>query len=171
MRNRNITSLKPQNKSRKAFMLICALVCLSVSTAIVLTTVHQSIQFRRHARKDRQVHQTQWLLDAGIRKAISELTADENYGGESWRPTSALNGYSHVLVEIEVKPSEADSSVRMVRVIAQLGNVVRGPVADESSKTTGDGGVVKPEWFDRTQCSYQFTYSAQSNKTPAGQNG
>jgi hypothetical protein len=162
--------VKPQNESRKAFILICALVCLSVSTAIVLTTVHQSIQFRRHARKDRQVHQTQWLLDAGIRKAISELTADENYGGESWRPTSALNGYSHVLVEIEVKPSEADESVRTVRVIAQLGKTASGPVAGALPNAPSDGGLVKPEWFDRTQCSYQFTYSAQSNKTPAGQN-
>src|SRR5690606_1932738 len=109
-----------RSRQQHGVVLICALVCLSVATALVVTTVQQSLGVRRQGRMQWQLRQTEYLLDAGIRRAVARLSADEDYAGETWQPAAALPGFASVAVEIDVLPSDEESSTRQVTVVARL---------------------------------------------------
>lgn len=107
-------------QQRCGVVLICALVCLSVATALVMSSVQQSLVARRQGRMQWQLRQTQYLLDAGIRRAVARLDSDSDYAGESWQPTAALAGFQSVAVEVTVSPSDNQPSEREVTVLAKL---------------------------------------------------
>jgi len=162
---------KPTSR-RQAFILVCALACLSVSTAIVICSTREALLFRSQGRKDRQLQQTQWLLDAGIRKAVGKLNTDASYRGESWRPTSAIKNYSHVLVDIEIAAVEGDELRRSVRVTAQLGNVgVPKGMHHQSPRSPSGNETISAAWYEKTQCSHRFDYTVRTDDvTPLNDN-
>ncbi len=127
-------------RRRTGAVLISVLACLVVTTAIAALTVRQSLEARRQGRVERQLRQTQYLLDAGIRRASERLRADESYAGESWEPTAALPRFGAVRVEIRVAAGDAEdaagddatndvapgdgtiaATARQVEIIARLG--------------------------------------------------
>jgi hypothetical protein len=98
-----------ESGSRRGVVLLCTLVCLSVATVLVVMTTHQSLQTRRQGRIERQLRQTEFLLDAGVRRARAALAADYQYAGEIWQPTAALRQTETVWVEIHVSELQNDS--------------------------------------------------------------
>jgi hypothetical protein len=106
---------------RSGVTLICTLVCLAVATTLVVSSVHQSLILRRHGRMHWQLRQTEYLLDAGIRRAVSRLSMEEHYAGEVWQPSEALPGYELVFVNIAVTPLEDKSLGQKITVHARLG--------------------------------------------------
>ena len=125
-----------RNSSKPAgTTLICVLVCLSVSTAIVTTTIRGTLQTRRNERLLRQMRQTEFLLDAGILRAAQKLADSAEYSGEVWRPTAALPGFDDVRVEIEIaKPSDSAAPQR-VNVVAKLATGVTAAGITQRSYT------------------------------------
>lgn len=107
---------------RRGVVLICALVCLAVATAIVLTTIRQALDARRHGRMERQLRQTEYLLDAGIRRAVAGLRGSDDYSGETWRPVGALPRMESVLVEIHIFRPIDNPSSHQVTILAKLGH-------------------------------------------------
>ncbi len=107
-------------RQQHGVVLICALVCLSVATALVVTTVHQSLGVRRQGRMQWQLRQTEYLVDAGIRRAVARLGADEDYAGETWHPAAALPDFASVAVEIDVMPLDEVPPRWEVTVVAKL---------------------------------------------------
>ena len=105
---------------RRGVVLICALVCLSVATVLIVSLVQQSLIARRQGRMQWQLRQTEYLLDAGIRRAVAHLDSRDDYAGETWQPAAALPGFKSVAVEIAVTPSDDDPSRRKVTVQARL---------------------------------------------------
>ena len=110
--------LPPQRRTGKTLarrrtgaVLISVLACLVVTTAIAALTVRQSLEARRQGRVERQLRQTQYLLDAGIRRAAERLRADASYSGETWQPTVALARFGAVRVEIRVTTVEGEDAV------------------------------------------------------------
>lgn len=125
---------------RPAIVLICALVCLSVATALVVMTTRQSLDARRHGRVQWQLRQSEYLLAAGIRRAVAGLVGSGiDYSGETWQPAAALPRFETILVEIRVSPLADEPSSRQVTVLARLGQ--------------GESAAF------RTQRSHTFTYS------------
>lgn len=120
-------------RPREGVILVCVLVCLSVSTAMVFAATRQSLEARRQGRIERQLRQTEWLLQAGIGRVAAELSKDIDYAGETWEPRAALPEYESVVVEIRVsKAAEvvangelADDAapVRSFEIIARLARI------------------------------------------------
>lgn len=151
---------------RTGAVLVGVLVCLSIATAIAALTVRQSLDARRQGRVERQLRQTQYLLDAGIRRATERLRADASYVGETWEPTAALPRFGTARVEIRVAAGDADdaagsdatnddepgdgtvaAAARQVEIVARLG--------------PGESAAYP------TQLSYRFPFpTAQATDTP-----
>lgn len=91
-----------QNVTRRGTILILVLVCMGVATSIVLATVQSSVRQRRQMRQELKMEQTQWLLEAGIRRGISRWDDEVAYEGETWAVTPALAKYPNATVKIEV---------------------------------------------------------------------
>lgn len=112
---------KSRARGRRGVVVICALVCLSVATSLMVTTTHQALSARRQGHRQWQLRQTQYLLDAGICRALAGLAADDAYAGESWQPAGALPGFDTVVVEIDIKPLGNEPARQQVTVLAQIG--------------------------------------------------
>ena len=75
---------------------------------------------RRTARQELQLSQTEFLLAAGVQRAVRQLTEDEDYSGETWELTSkAIPGIESAMVEIDVEAPNDDQPAQ-VHVVAQL---------------------------------------------------
>lgn len=121
--------------SRAGATLICVLVCVSVSTAIVSSMVANTLQARRNERLQRQMVQTEFLLDAAISRATLQLGRSPEYSGEVWRPTAALPGFDDVRVDINVSKASDENDAKLVKVIARLATGVIRPLATQRSHT------------------------------------
>jgi hypothetical protein len=110
-------------ESRRGAVLIVAIVCLSIATAIATAGVRHALMSRRQARLDHQLRQTELLLDAGLRRAIKTLSVDPNYRGERWDLDPALAGFAGTFegATVEIKAASQDDGQRVVEVIAAIG--------------------------------------------------
>lgn len=121
------------DSARRGVILICAMVCLSVSAAMLITTTRRSVTARRHGLREHQQRQTEWLLHAGTRLAASRLRDDDSYDGETWSPKRAYPEFAEVSAEIRVKP-DPESGERRVEVIARLARFDQ--IADRTQRST-----------------------------------
>lgn len=160
---------------RTGAVLIGVLVCLSIATAIAALTVRHSLDARRQGRVERQVRQTQYLLDAGIRRATERLRADESYVGETWEPTAALPRFGAARVEIRVAAGDAEDAVGDDADDAAGGDITND---DEPGDGTIAAAARQVEIIARlgpgesaaypTQLSYRFPFpTAQATDTPS----
>ncbi|TVP99968.1 MAG: hypothetical protein EA381_08445 [Planctomycetaceae bacterium] len=106
---------------RRGFFLIVTIACLAVTSVLMLTMTKESLAARRQGRVERQLRQTEFLLEAGVRRATRALLADPAYAGETWQPSDALPAWDNVQVEIGLTPSDPPESAPVVTVIATLG--------------------------------------------------
>ena len=120
-RERAVVADRKPHRERGGVVLVAAIVCLSVATALVVVTARQSLDARRQGRHERQLRQTEYLLDAGIRRAIAGLRGDTSYAGETWQPVTALPDFEVVNVAIEISHGPGGSEDRRVTVVALLG--------------------------------------------------
>ena len=102
--------------ARRGTLVVCVLVCLLVASSMVVATTQSALRTRRECRTQQQLRQTELLLDAGIRRAIAQLNANEDYEDEEWTPPS-ISGLTP-LVRIQV---ERESDRPTVQVVASLG--------------------------------------------------
>ena len=102
--------------SRSATVLVAVLVCLGVATTILLAAVQVSLGHRRQIRQELQMEQTKWLVDAGVRKALAEVEADEDYSGDIFSVVPLLK-YDNAKLEIQVTLDEDESSA-LIKVSA-----------------------------------------------------
>lgn len=107
MKNRN------HRIERSGTVLLVVLVCMVVTTSIVLGAVQSSLRHRRQLRQDIQMEQTRWLLDAGIGRAISQLERDADYDGETINDILLAEKYKCV-VEIQQLDSTDQQKFRVV---------------------------------------------------------
>ncbi len=114
---------RSQSSSRRGAVLIVAVACLSIATAIAIAGVRHALMARRQARSDQQLRQTELLLDAGLRRAIKALSADPNYQGERWDLDPTLTGFAGTFeaANVEIKAVAQDAGQRVVEVIAVIG--------------------------------------------------
>jgi hypothetical protein len=132
---------------RRGTLVVCVVVCLLVATSLAAATTHAALRWRRSLRMEHQMRQTEFLLDAGILRAASQLRRFSDYRGETWRPRSSTVGFESPVVEIRVKASE-DPQALHVDVVARMGN----PLADLQRSNPS-----------QTSRSYTFTFEAASD--------
>lgn len=110
-----------RKQARSGALLICVLVCLLVSSAMVTATTRSALQSRRNVRLQHQMRQTELLLDAGVLRAASQLQRSDRYQGETWRPDSEWIPFDDPLVEIRILRVEKTDDSTRVEVVATLG--------------------------------------------------
>ncbi len=107
-------------KKRSGSILICVLVSLAIVTSIAASMLKTALDARKAVRQELQLSQTEFLLEAGVQRAVAQLSADPAYTGESWQLTSAaIPGQESALVEIKVMSLNEEEPTR-VEVLAQI---------------------------------------------------
>jgi type II secretory pathway component PulK len=108
-----------QQRPRSGTILICVLTCLLIVSGLAVAMVKSALNARKAVRSELQQAQVQFLLEAGIQRAVDKLGSGSAYDGEIWEfPAAALKNSAPARVEIAVMTS--DDSSPTVSVIAQL---------------------------------------------------
>ena len=115
------------SRRRSGMVLVAALVCLLILTAMIGTMLETSLRARRQLRTERDLIQCELLLEAGMDRAAFRLSTDGKYEGETWNlPADAVGGRGDGQVTIEAT-REAEGEPWNVRVVAEY------PVGSEAS--------------------------------------
>ena len=128
-------ALKP---NRQGVVLIAVLVAMGVAMTILLGSVAASLKMRRDLRQHIQVEQTRWLLDLGVRHAISSVTGSPDYAGEDLDVSLAIDKYSGASVEISILEKTA-SEVRIgVTAVLERRGLAKSSATRRSEVVTVD---------------------------------
>jgi hypothetical protein len=104
---------------RGGLVLVAALVCLLVVTAMFGNMLRGTVTARRQLHVERNRRQTELLLQAGADRAALRLATEPDYRGETWNlPAPAVLGHSDGRVTIEASRAAADQPW-LVRVVAE----------------------------------------------------
>ncbi|MEM8665905.1 MAG: hypothetical protein AAGG48_00210 [Planctomycetota bacterium] len=90
-------------KRNGGVLAVCTLVCLMVTATVMAITIQSALRYRRQTRLEQQMVQTDFLLDAGIQRALQKLETQADYEGESWTPAGELTRFGEATVQIAVK--------------------------------------------------------------------
>jgi hypothetical protein len=102
-------------------VLIAALVCLSIVVAVVGSMLQGTLRARRQLHAQRDLRQTELLLQAGVDRALFRLLNNADYRGETWKlPAKAIVGSLGGQVTIEATRDSLEQPWR-VRVVAEYG--------------------------------------------------
>jgi hypothetical protein len=111
-------------RSRRAAVLIAALVCLAIVMALVGAMLLAALRTGRQLHVERDLRQCELLLSAGIARATSQIAQARDYRGETWRLSSdEITGAAAGEVKIEAVPDSPTSDAQL-RITAEypLGN-------------------------------------------------
>jgi hypothetical protein len=111
------------------------LVCMVVSTTILVGVAASSLRARRQMQMELQMEQTRWLLQASVLRAREQCLDSEEYDGETLNISPPVSQRQSTTVVIEVTKSTAEQADVSVTAII-----------------IGDGPAGKP-----TQRSERFT--------------
>ena len=107
-------------QTRKGTALITVLVCMGFVSSIILGWVHVSLNVRRGLRRDQQLVQTHWLLEAGIQQGLQYIQSNKNYEGELITLSQSLSNLDRAAIEIEVLPATDLLKTKRMKVIATI---------------------------------------------------
>lgn len=88
-------------RQRRGMLLICVLVCLGIASTITGLTIQSSLRARKQMKRHWQLEQTRTLLDAGVRRAVSQSSAGEEAWEETWDVSNAFEKFSVASVSVE----------------------------------------------------------------------
>jgi type II secretory pathway component PulK len=104
---------------RRGAVLAVALVCLLVVVTILSGMLRNAVRARRQLHAERDLRQTQLLLEAGLDRAAAALRRSPEYRGETWNiPAKEILGQGDGQVVIETVAADAAAG-RQVRVSAE----------------------------------------------------
>ncbi len=104
---------------RQGTVLVVALVCLLVVMGLLGAMLQGALRAHRKLHTERDLRQTELLLQAGCDRAAYQLTRETNYKGEIWNlPAAEVTGKGDGRVTIEILSDEAQAT-RRARVMAE----------------------------------------------------
>ncbi len=109
-----------KSNPRSGAVLICVLACLGIVTMLVMTTMQSSLRGRREVRMQRQLIQTQFLCEAGVKRAVQQLKKFPEYKGEKWLPKLGTTSFEHAAIEIRIKPVTENANSLRAEVVASI---------------------------------------------------
>ncbi len=102
-----------RNSKRTGATLVIALVFSAVATMFLITSLSQTLRTYRSTRLDLQRPQVQLMIDAGMRKALSELRTNASYTGETWDVSPAFENQGTSLKQITITRNDDGDSVEI----------------------------------------------------------
>lgn len=129
----NVRSHCGRKENCDGSVLVCVLVCLGIASIVSLGTLRASLTHRRELQRHWQMEQTQWVLEAGWRRAMKARLADDQYTGEVWDLPGVLQSDLDASVEIAIKPEESSQDAVELLVTATLRTKAVVPVVTRRS--------------------------------------
>ena len=121
------TNLPHAARRRRGVVLVAALVCLLVVTALLGNLLLGTLRTGRQLHAERDLRQCELLLQAGVDRAALRLAREADYRGETWTlPAAAIAGTGDGLVTVEVNRA-ADNQLPQLSIVAEY------PVGGERS--------------------------------------
>jgi Tfp pilus assembly protein PilV len=115
---RSFPSAHPYGSARRqrGSVLIAALVCLLIVSALLGSMLLAALQASRQIRKERDRRQCELLLQAGAERAAFRLAQQPEYAGETWNlPPDSIIGMGAGQVTIAVtRPAERPPQIDVV---------------------------------------------------------
>lgn len=111
-----------KTRDRNGLVLIAALVCLVVSMAIVGTMLKAAIAARRQLHTERDLRQTELLLQAGFERAAFQLASNTAFSGDTWNLADDEiigRGAGRVTTNIERAANGGRASSWQIHVLAE----------------------------------------------------
>jgi hypothetical protein len=106
-------------RHRRGSVLVVALVCLLVMMTILSHMLLGSLRARRQLRPERDLRQTELLLEAGANRAVYRLATQSDYRGEAWHlPADSIVGSGDGDVTIAATRDSSDKPWQ-VRIVAE----------------------------------------------------
>ncbi len=112
------------SQPRRGVMTIVALVCVVVTSALMVVVVRRALAESQLGRTEVRRAQSRWLAESGLERAAARLAADPKYTGEVWKiPPGMITGrpdetQAGATVKIEVTVQGGQPAERVVRVQA-----------------------------------------------------
>ena len=108
------------SQSRRGTVIIPVLVCMGFTTSVLLGCVHMSLNMRRGLRQDKQMDQTHWLLEAGIRKGFENTKSNPTYEDELIMLSQPLANLDRAVIEIKILPATDLEKAKRMKVVATI---------------------------------------------------
>lgn len=107
-------------RSRKrGAVLVCVIACLAVAMLLLAGMLKRTLLTMRQIRTERQLRQTEWLVQAGVERAAFRLASDVEYTGEAWSLSAEeIVGTDPGRVNISVRRDSTDRA--SVQVVAEF---------------------------------------------------
>jgi hypothetical protein len=105
-------------------VLAVALVCLLIVMGLLAGMLKGALRERRQMRQERDLRQTELLVEAGADRAAVRLAADDGYDGETWNvPAEEIIGLGagQVLIEVtrDASAEDREDAPWLVRIVAE----------------------------------------------------
>lgn len=125
--SRRCSMRRSDANDRHGAVLVVVLVCLLVIMAILASMLKGTLLAHRQLHKERNLRQTELLLQAGSDRARYRVANDTNYRGETWNlPADAIADKGPGRVTIEVSPADGQAA-QTAKIVAEY------PLGDETS--------------------------------------
>lgn len=112
---RNRTKLSP----RRGSTLVFAMIALLVTSLVGASLLRGSFLSMQQVRREQWHVQSNWLAEAGCRRAIHRLGTDAGYRGENWKVSAAeLKSPFGATVSIAITEGSAPTT-RTITVVAE----------------------------------------------------
>jgi type II secretory pathway component PulK len=130
-------NMRPDRRSKasRGSVLICVLVCLGIASIVSLGTLKTSLTHRRELQRHWQMEQTQWVLEAGWRRAQRSRLADDQYTGETWQLAKVLHSDLDASVQITIKPQERSQDFDELLIVVTLQTKDPVPIVTRRSRS------------------------------------
>jgi uncharacterized membrane protein len=107
-------------EQRRGAMMIAVLVCITIASMLSLTLVKQLLSRQALLEMTENQVQADWLVEAGIERAVAKLKGEPGYSGETWNITDALDDGRAGRVKIVVRSDPDHSESRTAEVTAEF---------------------------------------------------
>ena len=113
------SSSRPPASGRQGAVLVAVLVCLLVVMAILGSMLKGTLRAHRQLRRERDLRQTEVLLQSGSQRTLARLEKDADYAGETWNlAADVFEGKGAGQVVINILPAK-DQAPRQALITAE----------------------------------------------------
>jgi hypothetical protein len=114
LRPRSLLISRAEAMERRGTVLVAVLVCLLVVMGILANMLKGTLRAHRQLHRERDLRQTELLLQAGSDRAAFQLASDPKYSGETWNlPADTFVDKGEGRVTIQISPVEGQAARRV----------------------------------------------------------
>ena len=104
---------------KRGAVLLVALVCVSIASAVMYGIVHLALQTRRQVDLEQRQIQAGWILESAVDRSVAKLAGERDYSGEEWSlGAEEIGGRYAAAVRIEVEQIDGEDGWVQVRIVA-----------------------------------------------------